>query len=208
MIREFIKVNDSDYVLSDNFGNMRMINLGDDITAEEYIIVENELEYYTNCLKKCENKIKLINFNRFLKKYIQIPGSLIIAAIVIFFSEAVKSLLIYEQVACLVGSNILFNTLMNFMFGSFRKNRKKFKNCIVQHNELQEKIDTLKEVLSDIKEKTSFIEYKEEFEEKAMVEKEKVIGKKIDLVESYAGRHVFCEPEYTFKKRIRVLKKD
>ena len=208
MIKEFIKVSDGDYILSDDSGNIRMINLGDDITVEEFVTVENELEYYKNCLKKCEDKIKLINFKRFLKKYIQIPGSLILAVIVIFFSEAVKSLLIYEQVACLVGSNILFNTLMNFMVGSFRKNRTKFKNYISQHSELQEKIDTLKEVLAEIKEKTSFIEYKEEFEEKAMVVKEKVVGKKIDLVESYAGRHVFSAPEYTFKNKVRVLKKD
>ena len=206
MIKEFIKVNNGDYVLSDDSGNMRIINLGDDLTVEEFVTVENELEYYTNCLKKCEDKIKMFSFNRFLKKYIQIPGSLILAATIIFLSDAVKSLLVYEQVACVVGSNILFNGLINTLVGSFRKNRKKLKNYIKQNYELREKVDVLKEVLKEIKEKTSYVEYEENVEPNET--SDLVTGKRIELIESYNGRDVFSAPEYTFKKKVRVLKKD
>lgn len=206
MIREFIKVNDSDYVLSDDSGNMRVIKLGDDLPVEEFVTVENELEYYTNCLKKCDDKIKLINFNKFLKKFLQIPTSLILAAVIFFLSDAVQSMVVYEQIACLVGSNIVYNTLINLLVGSFRKNNKKLKNYIKQNNELREKVDTLKEILKEIKEKTSYVEYEEELEQSTT--NDLVVGKRVDLVESYNGRNVFSAPEYTFKKKVRVLKKD
>jgi len=206
MIREFIKVNDSDYVLSDDSGNMRVIKLGADLPVEEFVTVENELEYYTNCLKKCDDKIKLINFNKFLKKFLQIPTSLILAAVIFFLSDAVQSMVVYEQIACLVGSNIVYNTLINLMVGSFRKNNKKLKNYIKQNNELREKVDTLEEILKEMKEKTSYVEYEEELEQSTT--NDLVVGKRVDLVESYNGRNVFSAPEYTFKKKVRVLKKD
>ena len=59
MIREFLKINDKDYVMSDEKGNMRVICLGDDSMIEDIVTKENELEYYQKSLSKCDDIIKL-----------------------------------------------------------------------------------------------------------------------------------------------------
>lgn len=205
MTKEFIKINDSDYVLADDSGNIRIVKINDDSVIEEIVAKENELEYYQNLLNKYENKIKLFIFNNKLKKYIQVPGS-VIMTVIFFYLTNVDAFLLWEKIAFVVGINAFCNLFLNSLAGSFRGNKKKLKSYISSKQDVEEKIDTLTTELSRIKSDTEYREYEEEVEEK--VSDDVIVGRNVGLVESFIDKNVFIEPAYTFKKKVRVLKKD
>lgn len=152
MNKEFVQINDTDYVVSNNDGELNLIKSNNNNTIEEILIKENKIEKVTELITNNNNQLEYI---KFIDKFRKILNLILILSTVIFsFSMTywgfIKTLILCSLIFCII--RLPFTAI----FGTKLLNKNKIKTLTTSIESDSQKVETLTKELEELKAKSNY----------------------------------------------------
>ena len=154
MNKEYIKLNDTDYIVANDNGNLNLIKSNNEINMKEILAKENELEELQTNSKEIHTNLILLKFNERKRKVITrftniIMGLFLLSSI--FWANFL--------IPTIIASYCILEFFRIVMYGTKRKNNIEIKNAHRLHFEYNQKIVKTKNELDKLIKENEFKRY-------------------------------------------------
>ena len=152
MNKEYIKLNDTDYIVANDNGNLNLIKSKNDIN--EILNTENEIEHSDNIIKTSKKDLKNVLSNERMRNLVNgfiLGGGIFMTLVGISGPFGVMKVLVVEIYAL-----SLVKAMTTFIYGIKFLNRKKIKNLTSSIENDSHKIETLTKKLEELKTNSNY----------------------------------------------------
>lgn len=156
MNKEFMQINDTDYVVTHDDGKIDLVKANDNI--DEILFKENEIEEANNNIVKNNKELKEVKFNEKSRKILNIL--ILLAGILMTLAGFSGSFgIIFGIIKSLVVAtyvSLIMKALITGIFGIKILNKRKIKNLTSSIENDSHKVETLTKELEELKAKSNY----------------------------------------------------
>lgn len=152
MNKEFMQINDTDYVVTNDDGELNLIKSNNNNTIEEILIKENKIEKITKLITNNNNTLEYIKYTDKFRKILNLI--LILSTVIFSFSMTywgfIKTLILCSLIFCII--RLPFTAI----FGTKLLNKNKIKTLTTSIESDLQKVEILTKELEELKTNSNY----------------------------------------------------
>ena len=152
MNKEYTRINDTDYIVSSDKGEIDLVKVNSNI--EEILMKENEIEEANNNIVKNNKELKEVKYNEESRKISNIFT--VIGGILMTLAGVSGSFGIIKTLVVTTYALLIMKALFTCMFGIKILNKRKIKNLTSSIGNDSHKVETLTKELEELKVKSNY----------------------------------------------------